>query len=133
MHKHKSGNQPHGPANDKVEALGRTGSEAHSPGNGEESIKEVEQAPKVKELIKLFLGAGQKQPRTFDRPHGTLQLLLGIESRSLHSKDGCEAGDLRLNRTLFHPGWVLIERALTQSKGVSRVTADFNSAQEPEA
>ena len=57
--------------------------------------------------------------RAFDRPHGTVQLLLRMELHSLHSKDGREVGDLRLNRTLFHPGWVLTGRAIAQSEGVS--------------
>ena len=86
---------------------------------GMDNITEVEHSPKVKEWIKLLPGVGQKQMRAFDRPHGTVQLLLRMELHSLHSKDGREVGDLRLNRTLFHPGWVLTGRAITQSEGVS--------------
>ena len=41
------------------------------------------------------------------RHYGTVRLLLGMASRSLHSRYGCKVGDLRLNKTVFHPGWVL--------------------------
>ena len=53
---------------------------------GVDNITEVEQA---KELITLFPGTGQMQARAFDRPLGTVHLPLGMESCSLHSKDGC--------------------------------------------
>ena len=65
----------------------------------------------VRNLIRMFPVAGQEQTRAFNRLHSTVQLLLGTTSGSLHSRDGGKAGDLRLNRTVFHPGWVLTEES----------------------
>ena len=74
---------------------------------GVNSITEVERAPKVRDLVRIFLGAGKEQARLFKRTYGAVHLLLGMASRSLHSRDGRKAGNLRLNRTVFNPGWVL--------------------------
>ena len=41
------------------------------------------------------------------RPYGTLEVLLGMSSRSVHCKDGREVGELRLNKSIFYPGCVL--------------------------
>ena len=74
----------------------------------------VKRAPEVEQLVKLFPGAGQWQVRAFSRPHGTVHRLLGMASRFLHSRDGREAGHLRLNKTGFYPGWVLTGKATGQ-------------------
>ena len=57
---------------------------------GVDHIIEVTHAPKVKKVIALFPVTEQEQAGAFDRPHGTVHLLLVMESRSLHSKDGRE-------------------------------------------
>ena len=36
--------------------------------------------------------------------------------------------DLRLNRTVFHPGWVPTARVSSQDEFASRITDDVNSA-----
>ena len=58
----------------------------------------------------MFPGAGRDQARANQsqrRPYGTVHQILGMASCSLHSRAGRKAGDLRLNKTVFHPGWVL--------------------------
>ena len=69
-----------------------------------DTITEVERAPKFRYLIRMFLTAGQEQARAFNRPYGTVHLLIGRALHTLHSRDGCEAGDLRLNRRIVYPG-----------------------------
>ena len=63
-----------------------------------------------------FPVAGQEEARAFNRPHGTVQLLIGMALLSLHSRDRHKAGDLRLYMTVFHPGWVLTGRVSSQDK-----------------
>ena len=36
-----------------------------------------------------------------------MDIVLGMVSRSLQCRDGYDAGNLRLNRRVFGPGWVL--------------------------
>ena len=43
--------------------------------------------------------------------YGTVQLLLGMESRFLHSRERQEAGNLRLNKVIFYTGWMLTGKA----------------------
>ena len=49
--------------------------------------------------------------RAFDRPHGNVDVMLGMELRSLHCKVGCKVGNIRLNRSVFAPGWILTGQA----------------------
>ena len=72
-----------------------------------DEIRQIRKAQKVWSLVALFPGAGQIQDNAFNRPHGTVHLLLGMASRSLHSRVGCKAGELRLNKPVFRPGCVL--------------------------
>ena len=54
--------------------------------------------------------------KAFIRPHRKFDGMLGMSLRKLHSKDGLEAGDFRLNKGVFALGLVLTGRAPTQSK-----------------
>ena len=74
---------------------------------GLDSLTEVESAPKAMKLKELFPQAGKEAGKAFNRPHGNVNVMLGMASRSLHCKDCLEAGDLRLNKPVFSPGWVL--------------------------
>ena len=59
---------------------------------GVDTITEAGQAPKVRDLIRIFPAAGKEQAHAFNRPRGAIQLLLGMESHSLYSRDGLKAG-----------------------------------------
>ena len=95
---------------------------------GVNKITEVERAPKIRDLVRMFPGAGKEQARVFNRPYGTVHLLLGMASRSQYSRDGRKAGNLKLNRTVFYPGWVLTGKILAQEKFSSQIIANVNSA-----
>ena len=48
----------------------------------------------------------------WDRPSGPVDLLIGLDNRSLQpagglARDGCAVGDLRLTESRFGCGWVL--------------------------
>merc|ERR1712218_660548 len=72
-----------------------------------DSLTDVAPAPEVSTLATLFPSAPPAAAAAFRRPHGVVQLLLGMRDRRLHCTDGLEHGDLRLCRTRFAPGWVL--------------------------
>ena len=75
---------------------------------GLESLTEGEHAPEVAKLKRFFSEACEEATKTFSRRHGTIDILLGMSSRSLHCKNVSEAGDLRLNKSVFIPEWVWI-------------------------
>ena len=51
-------------------------------------IAVVEEARELENLANLFPRAENKAKLAFSRPHGTVDVLIGIVSRSLHCKDG---------------------------------------------
>ena len=65
----------------------------------------------IKLLRGMFPEAREDEAGAFSRPHGKLDVALGMASRSLHCKDGYKAGDLRLNKNIFSPGSVLTGHA----------------------
>ena len=95
---------------------------------GMDKINQVEKAPKARSLVKMFPGAGQDQARAFNRPYGTVHLPLGMASCSLKSRDGRKAGDLRLNRLVFHLGCVLTGRIPNHGSSGSNSHAHINNA-----
>mgnify|MGYP006924508154 CR=1 FL=1 len=76
----------------------------------------------------MFPSAGQEQARVLNRPFITVHLLLGMESHSLSSRDGSEGGNLRLNSTVFYPGWVLTGKVTDQDEFALQAVADNNRA-----
>ena len=62
---------------------------------GLDSLTEVESAPKVMKL------------KLVNRPQRKVNIMLGMASKSLHCKKGLKAGDLRLNKPVFSPVWVI--------------------------
>ena len=74
---------------------------------GTDKILEIARAPHVKGLAKMFPSAGSMATKAFTRPHGTVEVKLGMVSRSVHCQDGMDTGELRLSRSIFYPGWVL--------------------------
>ena len=95
---------------------------------GVDEITQVEKAPKVRSLVATFPGAGQNQARAFNRPYGTIHLLLVMASCSLHSKDRSKEEDLRLNKAVFHQGLMLTGKIPNQSISGSSIHAHVNSA-----
>ena len=75
---------------------------------GLESLTEGEHAPEVAKLRRFFPEACKEATKAFSRPHGKIDIKLGMSSRSLHCKNGSEAGNLRLNKSVFIPEWVWI-------------------------
>ena len=71
---------------------------------GLERIKEVEHALRVKLLRSIFPEAKEDVAEVFSRPHGKVDMVLGMKSRSLHCREKYDAGNLRLNRSVFAPG-----------------------------
>ena len=78
---------------------------------GIECISEIKRAPNAKHLRGMFPQAKADAAEAFSRPYVRLGIVLGTESRSLHCRDGYKAGDLRLNTSIFSPGWVLTGQA----------------------
>ena len=76
-----------------------------------ESITNVEHAPDIKGLRGLFPEIEKEMIKAFNRPHGNVDMLLGMASRSLHYKNGHRTGELRLNKSVFAPEWVMTRRA----------------------
>ena len=74
---------------------------------GLESIAGVKHAPDVKILSRMFPNSNKDIIKAFDRPHGNVDVMLGMESRSLHFRDGYNVGNIRLIRSVFAPGWTL--------------------------
>ena len=57
----------------------------------------------------------------FCRPYGRVDIMLGMESRSLHCRDGYKVDNLRLNRSIFAPWWFLtgqVPAAVSRRKGL---------------
>ena len=74
---------------------------------GMHSITDVQAAPETTSLARLFPGAPPAAAAAFSRPHGAVNLMIGMRDRRLHSTDCLEHQNLRLGRTRFTPGWVL--------------------------
>ena len=70
---------------------------------GMDSKAVVEETREVKDLVNLFPGAVNKAKLAFNRPHGTVNMLIGMATRSLHCKDGLEVGKIWLNKSVFSP------------------------------
>ena len=85
---------------------------------GVDNITVVEPAPEVEhdQLVKLFPGTEQEKVHSFIRPHGRVQLMLGMEMCFLHSRDGRKANNLRLNKTVFYLAWVLRKAAQNKQR-----------------
>ena len=96
--------EQHGPGHARVYSFSLTDSKGANhevSAIGVDTITSMAEADRVKDLVMLFQEATRQAKQAFVRPHGTLNVLLGMASRSLHCKDGLEAGQLRMNRTLF--------------------------------
>ena len=78
---------------------------------GLEHITEVKHAPLVKLLRGMFPGYKEDVAGAFYRPHGKVDVVAGMASRSLHCRDGYEAGDLRMTKSVFALGGLLIGQA----------------------
>ena len=74
---------------------------------GMDSLLAIDPAPEVRELTMQFPSANQYEKEVFSRPYGKVQLMLGMASQSLHCTHGMEAGELRLNKNVLYPAWVL--------------------------
>ena len=79
---------------------------------GVDCIAEVKRAPKVKHLSSMFPDAEAVAARAFSRPYGSMHVVLGMESRSLHCRGGYKADNIRLNTSIFPPGYVQTGKAL---------------------
>ena len=64
----------------------------------------------------------------FSRPYGTVSVLIGMASRSLHCKYGLEVGELRLNRNMFSPGLVLTGSVATPQGEMGRKKGEPTTA-----
>ena len=71
---------------------------------GMDSLLTVSPAPEAPYLENRFQKIDHHGRREFQRPHGDVQLLLGMTLWSLYCTDGMEARKLRLNKSVFHPG-----------------------------
>ena len=91
---------------------------------GMDSLTDVAPAPEVSTLATLFPSAPPAATAAFRRPHGVVQLLLGMRDRRLHCTDGLEYGDLRLCRTRFTPGWVLTGFSSTLTAPAPRFSSE---------
>ena len=78
---------------------------------GLESIAEVKRTPDVQIFRRMFSNSKMAIKRAFDRPPGNLVVMIRMESRFLHYRDGYIVGNIRLNRSVFAPGWVLTGQA----------------------
>ena len=67
------------------------------------SLMAAAKAPRTKVLISKFTQVNCQSIKAFDRPHGKVDVMLGMLSRSLHCRDGQESGKLRLNTRIFAP------------------------------
>ena len=56
-----------------------------------DKIAEIDSAPQVEGLAQLFPEAGTLATQAFTRPYGTVKVLLGMPSWSVHCKDGRQA------------------------------------------
>ena len=84
------------------------------------SLTAVSRSPAVPELYKHFPETDQEPSKAFNRPHGKVQVMLGMPSRLLHCKDGQEAG-------IFFPAWVLTGCSPALRKDSPRVSAEIHS------
>ena len=75
---------------------------------GVNSLLAITPGPEARELAKQFPIANQDGNEALGRPFRKVQLMLKMASQSLHSRDGMEEGKLRLNKSVFYPGWKLI-------------------------
>ena len=66
----------------------------------------------VKGLVRLYAEETHKAKQKFTRLLDFIDVLLRMASKSLHCKDGREAGELRLNKNIFSPGWVQTDTTL---------------------
>ena len=78
---------------------------------GIECTTEVKRGPKFKHLKRMFPEVNADAAEAFSRLYGWLNIVLGMESRPLHCSDGYKASKLRLNKSVFAPGWVLTGQA----------------------
>ena len=91
----------------KLSLVDRFGLEHEVEAIGMNSLTEVLPLPEVSKLAHLFPEAPDDAAAAFSRPSGTVSFMLGMRDRRLHSTDGFEHQDLRLNRSKFGCGWVL--------------------------
>ena len=75
---------------------------------GISSIMDVRQVEGIAALEQLFPLAPRAAAAAFRRPHWEVFLMIGMKNRELHCTDGLRHGSLRLYRTRFSPGWVLM-------------------------
>ena len=96
--------------------MDRHGSRHSIKAVGLESIAEVKHAPDGKPFRHMFPNRNKDIIRAFDRPHGNVDVMLGMElSRLLHCREGYEVGR---TRACLPRGWVLTGQA--PAEGVQR-------------
>ena len=63
-----------------------------------------------------------------------MKVVLGVPSRSVHCEDVRQARDITLNKSVFHPGWVLTgcaPAAHTGKEGYNKKTTAIESQNSP--
>ena len=65
------------------------------------SISKVKRAPNNNLLMHTILNSSKHIQRAFNTTHSSVDIMLGIESRSLHCRDRYKVGNIRLNRSVF--------------------------------
>ena len=96
-------------------------------GIGLDSLTKVDREMEVVKLIKLLTELGEEPEKAFSRPHGKVEGMLGMSSRSLHCKDGHEEGDLSRNKIIVAPWRVLTGRVLAKGGREVVVSAKAHS------
>ena len=86
---------------------GRQRDWSHHGALGNRSIKSIDRADDMADLHRLFPAAPKAAAAAFIRPHGSVNLLIGMKSRELHCKGRFSQGSLTLCRTIFKQQWVL--------------------------
>ena len=96
---------------------------------GMDKIASIDKAPQAQKLSHWFPGVSTIARQAFTMPYGAVKVLLGMPTRSVHSKDGREAGSLRLNNSVFHPEWVFTGCALTSHPGKEDTSNEATDAE----
>ena len=94
-----------------------------------DKIANINKAPQARKLAHWFLGVSTIARQAFARPYGAVKVLLGMPSRSVHCNDGRQAGNLRLNKSVIHPGWVLTGCLPTLHPGKKDISSEAPPAE----
>ena len=80
-------------------------------------IASIDKALQARKLAHWFPGVSTIARQAFASPYGVGKVLLGMTSWSVYCKDRRQVGNIRLNKSVFHPGWVLTGCAPTSQPG----------------